>query len=317
VAAAPVHSIPVEIASTGLQSGLPVVDLPVSYESIALQAPGGTASTAPVDLYQQAQQVQMAQPAAAIQTEPAASAVSPVASAAAKVPTAMAAPAPGLVATAVPIMPMEIPVAAPAAIAEPTQAPVQRPAQILPQIPVQVSAQVPTQVSTTMPALLQAPIPVAMPATVADPAPMPAAVAPAAAKPLAPSDAATAAQLKAYKLEIANGNGVTGLAKRVGRALARQGLPWARLTNARPYQQAQTVIQYRPTFEQEAQSLGNRLPKAPRLVLDDHLRGNADLRLVLGKDINHRQLACLDEDEADQGFILAANEGARQNPRRK
>jgi hypothetical protein len=125
-------------------------------------------------------------------------------------------------------------------------------------------------------------------------------------KPL--SYAPTAAQLKVYKLEIANGNGLTGLAKRVGRALARQGMPWARLTNAKPYRQTQTVIQYRPSFEHEAQVLGNRLPKAPRLVLDEHLRANADLRLVLGKDINRQQLAWLEEDEADQGFELAANE---------
>lgn len=92
-------------------------------------------------------------------------------------------------------------------------------------------------------------------------------------------------QAIAFRLEIANGNGVTGLARKVGDTLVRNGSPLPKLTNLKPFQQRHTVIQYRTGFEGEAVRLSRKLINPPTLVNNDHLRKSADVRLVLGKDM--------------------------------
>ncbi|MBI3284985.1 MAG: tetratricopeptide repeat protein [Burkholderiales bacterium] len=127
------------------------------------------------------------------------------------------------------------------------------------------------------------PVPAVVPAVVP-------AIAPAIASPA--TQLAAQEQTKAFRLEIANGNGVTGMAKKVGKTLVSRGLPSARLTNIKPYREPQTIIQYRATFQGQALMLSKRMLKTPILVQSEHLRNNTDLRLVLGKDIK-TQLALL------------------------
>ena len=94
---------------------------------------------------------------------------------------------------------------------------------------------------------------------------------------------ATPAVRKDLRLEIANGNGATGLAKRFRDALAAQGHRTARLTNAKPFGQPKTRIEFRPGFETEAQGL--RLAVGGKAVLAPAApQATADLRLLLGKD---------------------------------
>lgn len=111
---------------------------------------------------------------------------------------------------------------------------------------------------------------------------------------------------KPFRLEIANGNGITGLARKVRKTLVAQGLPVARLTNIKPYQERQTVIQYRAAFEEQALSLSKRLRKTPKLVVNEYLRSNADLRLVLGRDVG-TQVALFSPDK-EETISLAYNE---------
>ena len=89
---------------------------------------------------------------------------------------------------------------------------------------------------------------------------------------------------KIFRLEIANGNGVTGLARRVGATLAQQGLPKSHLINLKPYRQPTSYIQYRSGFQDAALRLSRALSKPAALVSNDHLRASADVQLVLGKD---------------------------------
>lgn len=89
---------------------------------------------------------------------------------------------------------------------------------------------------------------------------------------------------KKFRLEIANGNGVTGLARKVRATLVQQGLPASHLTNLKPYRTLETTIQYRSGFRDEALRLGRTLIKPPILVSNDRLRSSADVQLVLGKD---------------------------------
>ena len=101
----------------------------------------------------------------------------------------------------------------------------------------------------------------------------------------APAEDRALKQGKAFRFEIANGDGVTGLARKVGDTLARHGLPKPQLTNLKPYQQRLTVIQYRDGFHDEAVRLSSKLLKPPVLVNNNALCKNSDVRLVLGKDV--------------------------------
>lgn len=91
--------------------------------------------------------------------------------------------------------------------------------------------------------------------------------------------------LKTSRVEVANGNGMTGMAGKVGKFLRNQGYPVARLTNQKPFQVRMTKIEYRDGHEAEAQLLRSSLPNSPELVQRDDLRADVSVRLVLGKDI--------------------------------
>jgi cytochrome c-type biogenesis protein CcmH/NrfG len=99
----------------------------------------------------------------------------------------------------------------------------------------------------------------------------------------APVEAAPVAQ--DYRLEVANGNGVTGAARQVGMLLAAVGVPKARLTNQKPFAQTSTVVQHRPGFEVQATALSARFPGQPVTVETTRLRAGTDVRIVLGRDL--------------------------------
>lgn len=94
--------------------------------------------------------------------------------------------------------------------------------------------------------------------------------------------AAPASQVRMARLEVANGNGVTGMARRFRSVLGQMGIPVERLSNAKPYRQVVTVIQYSPGFEQQAASLQKALQG--KAQLSSQQLASSDVRLVLGKD---------------------------------
>lgn len=109
-------------------------------------------------------------------------------------------------------------------------------------------------------------------------------------QPLLSVQVATAVEVKTtnasqIKLEIANGNGVTGMAKRVNSFLHAQGYIAQRITNQKPYKVQITQIQYRNGHQLEAQRLQSTLPKQSNLVRSDEMRENINVRIVLGKNI--------------------------------
>lgn len=87
-----------------------------------------------------------------------------------------------------------------------------------------------------------------------------------------------------FHFEVSNGNGVTGMAKKVAKFLYGDGLPAARLTNQKPYQLPTSQIQYREGYQSEAIRLKSSLPNQPVLIQSENLRVNIDVRLVLGRD---------------------------------
>lgn len=92
------------------------------------------------------------------------------------------------------------------------------------------------------------------------------------------------------RLEVANGNGVTGLARRTSRYLQDKGYAAARLTNQRPYRQAATEIHYRNGQQDQARELNALLREPVRLVESARLKSGIGIRLVLGRDMVQRSV---------------------------
>lgn len=113
------------------------------------------------------------------------------------------------------------------------------------------------------------------PLALRDPLPAPAAAGPAAAPIAAPASP---------RVEISNGNGVPGLAARVGDYLAARGLAKARLTNRLPFHQRTTVVEFRSGHEGDALRVAALLPLRAQggPVVSTTLRG--DVRVVIGHD---------------------------------
>lgn len=100
---------------------------------------------------------------------------------------------------------------------------------------------------------------------------------------------------RAMRLEVSNGNGVNGMAARVGRWLATQGVQTDRLTNQQPYAQKQTVIQYRSGHEDAALRVARSLPANAKAEPVPTLGLRSDVRVVLGRDWV-QTAACLGHD---------------------
>jgi Tfp pilus assembly protein PilF len=118
---------------------------------------------------------------------------------------------------------------------------------------------------------------------------------------------AAASPIREFNLEVANGNGVPGMAKRVSRLLAASGLPVARLTNQKPFQQRETEIHFKEGYEKEAMRLSESLRTQPAVKMWAKGYARTDVRVVLGKDVATR--FAVDDDGADS-VHLAGYAGA-------
>jgi Flp pilus assembly protein TadD len=92
------------------------------------------------------------------------------------------------------------------------------------------------------------------------------------------------------RLEIANGNGVTGLAKRTASSLRQKGYATARLTDQVPFTRVLTEIQYRAGHEQDAERLNALFATPVKIRESTLLRVDVEVRLVLGRDVAERSL---------------------------
>lgn len=91
--------------------------------------------------------------------------------------------------------------------------------------------------------------------------------------------------LRGLRIEVSNGNGVTGMARAVGTEMRQAGgLNIARITNARPFNKPQTLILCSPEMKAAAMELAQSMPVRPRIVLRDVAHRQVDVRVVLGAD---------------------------------
>lgn len=96
----------------------------------------------------------------------------------------------------------------------------------------------------------------------------------------------TFAASAAPRIEIANGNGVIGMAARLSAVLSASGLVHrALLRNVRPYNISTTLVHYRAGFRDAAQQIVARAPFRMELAAEAGGAANADIRVVLGRDV--------------------------------
>lgn len=101
----------------------------------------------------------------------------------------------------------------------------------------------------------------------------------------------TTTSLRGVRVEVSNGVGTSRLARRTANRLAPTGLVTARLTNAKPYRQATTEIQFGAGQEQLAQALSTHLPVAAKMVASNSMQPGIQMRLVLGHDLTGKAIA--------------------------
>jgi len=89
------------------------------------------------------------------------------------------------------------------------------------------------------------------------------------------------------RLEISNGNGVSGAAARLAETLDGAGLKTVRLTNVKNFGVPLSRIEYQREQRRMAQTLALRL--GMRLRINDVKSTRADLRIVLGRDLAKKQ----------------------------
>lgn len=87
----------------------------------------------------------------------------------------------------------------------------------------------------------------------------------------------------AARLEIRNGNGITGMARALSRRIDDPGLQVTRLSNEPGFAVGRTRIDYAAPHLDAARSLAQRLGSVQLREAGPHMR--ADLRLVLGRDL--------------------------------
>lgn len=87
------------------------------------------------------------------------------------------------------------------------------------------------------------------------------------------------------RLEVSNGNGVTGMARRVGSYLKDGGFATSRLTNQGTFAVPLSRVEYREGLEAEAKRVAAAMPREVAIVQNSSLRRDIGMRLVLGRDL--------------------------------
>ena len=105
-------------------------------------------------------------------------------------------------------------------------------------------------------------------------------------QPPAPPATASATTTPPPRIEIVNGNGVTGMATWLSGWLRARGLAQNTfLSNAQPFNTMTTVMHYRTGYLTAAQALAERLPYRVEVATEPGGAANADVRVVLGRDL--------------------------------
>jgi len=89
------------------------------------------------------------------------------------------------------------------------------------------------------------------------------------------------------RIEVSNGNGITGMAGKVARFLEQSGFSNARLTNHSSFHQAKTEIHYRAGHQAQAEQMRRLMPnEIIKSTENNGLRDDIGVKILLGQDLN-------------------------------
>jgi hypothetical protein len=180
-----------------------------------------------------------------------------------------------------PAAPAVVPAPTPVAYSQPE--PSLRVVQLQPNVIELRPRVVPTKATRDVTAMADAPAPQVTRAAAMEGSPLVAAPA-----PVKPHEMETRQEpkqeAKRFRLDIANGNGIEGMAARMRTALEQHGIAVGHLSNKKPYDTTLTAIQYRVGYLQEAERVRRVLQAPVALAATKDMPNNADVRLLLGKD---------------------------------
>lgn len=91
---------------------------------------------------------------------------------------------------------------------------------------------------------------------------------------------------KNIRLEVSNGNGITGMAKQISVFFQQRGVASVRVTNHQMYNQNKTEIYYRSENYHQAYQINQMLPVPVKLVESDQLRHDIQIKILLGQDFS-------------------------------
>ena len=99
------------------------------------------------------------------------------------------------------------------------------------------------------------------------------------------SEEARPVDLHAVRIQIANGNGIPGMAAWLASWLRRSGLENAmHLSNLPPYDSPSTVVHYRSGFAEQAREIARRMQPGATVAQQPGDARGADVRVVIGRD---------------------------------
>lgn len=91
---------------------------------------------------------------------------------------------------------------------------------------------------------------------------------------------------KNIRLEVSNGNGITGMAKQISVFFQQRGVSSVRVTNHQMYNQNKTEIYYRSENYHQAYQINQMLPVPVKLIESDQLRHDIQIKILLGQDFS-------------------------------
>jgi len=97
--------------------------------------------------------------------------------------------------------------------------------------------------------------------------------------------------LKRFGIEVSNGNGTTGMARKVGDYLKTRGLEVSRLTNANHFNHRVSKLYYQKGYQEAASHLAGQLPALDGMEETKRFdQPNIKIKLLIGKDlVPHQQ----------------------------
>ncbi|MGE5469752.1 MAG: LytR C-terminal domain-containing protein [Bacteroidota bacterium] len=99
-----------------------------------------------------------------------------------------------------------------------------------------------------------------------------------------PKDVPDGASSTPARLEISNGNGIGGFAKKYSAALKTKEIPVARITNFASFTLRNSVVEFQPGYRASACVLLARIGLEARMVAAIRARPRSDVRILLGRD---------------------------------